>query len=82
MQPHQLVIGVVSGLVGVIFGVVPGLLSGLTIGVQNFRDALLFGPTALPRGLTDAELNERHWGLAAVGGGIILFTVAAYALVN
>jgi hypothetical protein len=72
------VIGVVAGAVGIVFGFVPGLFSGLTVGVRNFRDAVLFGAPLHPHRLTEAEDLQRPYGLAIVGALIVAVTVAAY----
>jgi hypothetical protein len=68
----------VSGAVAIVFGLVPGLFSALTLGVRNFRDALLSGAPAPPRPLSEAETHRRPLGLAVIGGLIAAFTLAAY----
>jgi hypothetical protein len=78
MEPRELVIGVVAGAVGIVFGLVPGLFSGLTVGVRNFREALLFGAPLHPHRLRETEELQRPFGLATVGAMIVAVTVAAY----
>jgi hypothetical protein len=78
MEVRDLIVGLVAGAVAIVFGTVPGLFSSLTLGVRNFGEQLRFGASVRPYSRTEADLNQRPFGLAVFGAVLIAFNVLSY----
>ncbi len=78
MNPHEVIVGVLTGSVLIVFGLVPGIFQGLTDGTQNYLD--LFSSRLLMRPPRHAGYNrvERPIWLAGLGVALIVLILLAY----
>ena len=67
--------GLIAGIFALVFALNPALLSSLSDGIQNFRDALLFGAPR-PHHRRPRTLERPLW-LAVLGVLLILLALLA-----